>query len=259
MILDRGGWPSFGIVTVTKNNLAGLQETIRSLDQQTYRHWHQYIQDGDSNDGTQEFIRLSHGTSNFESVADSGIYDAMNRALARVRGDLVWFLNAGDTLANPLVLEMVAASYMESRWMWAIGGMNWERRSGAKSYREPSLPRPWRVFWGLDVFPHPSCVFELSLIKELGAYSMVIRVAADQDLCLRALEVGKPALLDFPLANFEPGGGSAQMTIRELDQDLADLRRARGAEFLGCTLPDRLATRSISAARAAKRLVWDRR
>ena len=41
---------------------------------------------------------------------DGGIYDALNRALARATGDVVGFLHADDVYAGPEVLARVAAA-----------------------------------------------------------------------------------------------------------------------------------------------------
>ena len=253
------GSVSFAIVTVCLDNRVGLERTIDSVRRQTYACWTQVIQDGGSSDGTIDLLRSLDEHWSWESTNDSGIYDAMNRAMVRADGDLVWFLNAGDTLASSNVLERVAASYRHQRWRWAIGGMNWTRRSGRVAYRPPRIPTPWRVHWGLDIIPHPASVVESSFLTELGTYSREVRVAADQDLLLRALDRSTPALLQFPLSDFEPGGGSAQMSAAEIDADLSDLRKARGAQLLGKKWLDRPASRVVSTARHLKRMVRDSR
>lgn len=257
--MDSDGSVNFAIITVSLNNRDGLERTINSVQRQTFGSWVQVIQDGASSDSTIHLLRTLDEHFSWESTPDGGIYDAMNRAMARAEGGLVWFLNAGDTLASSDVLERVAASYRHHGWRWAIGGMNWERRSGEAAYRPPSIPKPWRVHWGLDIIPHPASVLEATFLKELGSYSREVRVAADQDFLLRALERSAPALLQFPLSDFEPAGGSTRMTASEVDADLSDLRRIRGAQLLGQEWLDRPASRAVSTARCLKRIVRDSR
>jgi len=255
----RDSFPSFSIVTVCLNNHEGLARTIQSVEAQTYSSWVQVIQDGASSDGTVALLTSLDDRFSVCSAPDHGIYDAMNRASARISGDLVWFLNAGDTFASIDVLQKVAASYRESRWRWAVGGMNWKRRSGQDAYRPPSIAKVWSVHWGLDIFPHPACILERSLVADLGGYSSRIRVAADQEFLLRALERSSPQLLPFAVADFEPGGGSAQMSINELESDLFDLRTVRGAHLLGSRRLDSYVSRAMVLGRAVKRVVSDGR
>ena len=89
-------------VTVVYNDLHGLQDTIKSLE---YAHqlgisFHHIIIDGQSTDGTKEFIERLKVPYEFEWVSeeDYGIYDAMNKGLDRCSHDYVNFLNAGDVL-----------------------------------------------------------------------------------------------------------------------------------------------------------------
>src|SRR5436309_2362489 len=59
------------------------------------------ICDGASTDGTLDVVRrLATGDVAVDSMADSGMYDALARGLRQVRGDWVAYLNAGDLLAE---------------------------------------------------------------------------------------------------------------------------------------------------------------
>lgn len=96
------------IVTVCKNNLDGLIKTAKSIEQLQLIGkseciiW--IIQDGYSTDNTSQYVFdnwLQNGLcSQYVSELDFGIYDAMNRAIARVNdADYVLFLNSGDELS----------------------------------------------------------------------------------------------------------------------------------------------------------------
>lgn len=119
----------FSVVTVTRNHLNGLKATAASLAQENPGLFEWIIIDGASSDGTAEYLRKTfpltpplsppgrggsaagaegEGTLCWLSEPDSGIYHAMNKGLERARGDYVLFLNAGDTLALPRTLEMLA-------------------------------------------------------------------------------------------------------------------------------------------------------
>ena len=100
----------FAIITVCYNAEDYISDTIDSLLKQKYTNYHYIIQDGMSTDNTMN--RIIEKTADNPKVdvcseKDDGIYDAMNRALSRVHGEYVFFLNAGDCLADDTVLARV--------------------------------------------------------------------------------------------------------------------------------------------------------
>lgn len=97
----------FTIITVCYNAEKYIRETMDSLFGQKFRNYEYLIQDGKSSDKTIELIeKYTEGKTEVQvcSQADQGIYDAMNRALKRARGEYIFFLNAGDCLADDMVL-----------------------------------------------------------------------------------------------------------------------------------------------------------
>ena len=74
------------IITITYNNLSGLQHTIASVQQQTFSDYEQIVIDGASTDGTPDYLKTTN--VRYVSEKDKGIYDAQNKgiALAKARG-----------------------------------------------------------------------------------------------------------------------------------------------------------------------------
>lgn len=103
------------VITVCYNEKERLKRTVESVCNQTYAHIEYLIIDGASTDGTHDLFQeyLSFPYIQFYSEKDYGIYNAMNRGIARASGDYVYFLNAGDTFCNPSVIADVA-SYIEN-------------------------------------------------------------------------------------------------------------------------------------------------
>lgn len=100
----------FTIITVCYNAEDCIVKTIQSLLMQTYRNYEYIIQDGQSKDGTLEIINSvveNNSQVVLESKKDKGIYDAMNQAIRKAKGDYVFFLNAGDCLSDAKVLDRV--------------------------------------------------------------------------------------------------------------------------------------------------------
>jgi len=207
--------PLISIVTINRNHASGLDKTITSINAQTWHNWEHLIQDGRSLDASVAVANsFAERRRILVSEADSGIYDAMNRGLIRVRGDLVWFLNSGDTLVHDRVLEDVAQSWVRNSWGWAYGDLyvGHEESPSSELYQVPGLSEA-RVNLGREFFPHPSCVFSTRLAKKVGGYRLDLGLSADQYFCLQAKRLSEPHYIGEPLALFEPGGVSGRNTI----------------------------------------------
>lgn len=103
------------IITVCRNEKARAEETIESVCAQTYPNTEYLIIDGASDDGTVAMLQeysLKYKNIKFYSEKDFGIYNAMNRGIARAGGDYVFFINAGDLFYSEHVIEDMV-SYME--------------------------------------------------------------------------------------------------------------------------------------------------
>jgi Glycosyl transferase family 2 len=88
------------VITVTFNNAAGLRATLGSLAGLRFRPGEVVVVDGGSRDGTESVVRDFEAQLplSYTSEPDKGIYDAMNKGLSRARGDLLHYLNGGDTV-----------------------------------------------------------------------------------------------------------------------------------------------------------------
>lgn len=99
------------VITVCWNAVNLIEETINSVLSQSYQDVKYLIIDGGSTDGTVDIIKkYEDQLSYWVSEPDKGIYDAMNKGLAKARelGDgWVNFMNAGDTFADNNVLTDV--------------------------------------------------------------------------------------------------------------------------------------------------------
>ncbi len=95
------------VITVCYNAEDKIRETVESVLNQTYSNYEYLIIDGESNDGTTAILKDYSERKNIfiYSEKDYGIYNAMNRGIARSSGDYIFFLNVGDKFYNEHVLE----------------------------------------------------------------------------------------------------------------------------------------------------------
>jgi glycosyltransferase involved in cell wall biosynthesis len=100
--------PRVSIVTVVYNGEATLERTILSVKSLNYSNLEYIIIDGASKDGTLDIVeRHKEVVSRLISEPDKGLYDAMNKGLDLASGDYVWFINSGDEVADPELLNRI--------------------------------------------------------------------------------------------------------------------------------------------------------
>ena len=92
------------VITVVHNGENVIERTLESVYCQKYPNLEYWVIDGASTDGTLDKVKqyeerfLQKGTDfHYISEPDRGIYDAMNKGIKLATGDVIGFINAGDT------------------------------------------------------------------------------------------------------------------------------------------------------------------
>ena len=119
------GQPAVTVVSVTRNDLAGIQRTLASVREQQDVSIQHIVIDGASTDGTVEWLAgldWPEG-SGFTSEPDRGIYDAMNKGASKATGELIVFMNGGDRFHLPTTARPRGAS---SSPMMAAARAGWD-------------------------------------------------------------------------------------------------------------------------------------
>jgi glycosyltransferase involved in cell wall biosynthesis len=96
------------IITINYNNLSGLRRTVESVVDQTWQAFEYIIIDGGSTDGSAAYIESQKEHFDYwVSEPDTGIYNAMNKGIAKASGEYLLFLNSGDWLCSEKVIDSV--------------------------------------------------------------------------------------------------------------------------------------------------------
>ena len=192
----------FSIITCTFNAEAVIERTLDSVLEQTHSHLEHLIIDGASKDRTVEMAQHYKTKSDEEdhchdviicSEPDGGLYDAMNKAIAKATGDYVLFLNAGDVFPSPDTLEMVAESVGDGESLPAVlyGDTDIVNEEGLfLRHRRLAAPRrlTWRSFMKGMLVCHQAFVVRRALAEP---YDLRYRFSADYEWCLRCLKKAK--------------------------------------------------------------------
>ncbi|MBX7435546.1 glycosyltransferase [Mycobacterium sp. Y57] len=236
-------YPSVSIVTIAKDNLAGLQRTLASVTTQLHRPYECIVVDGASTDGTVEWLAQQHFPDFVRATSepDDGIYDAMNKGVARASGDYILMLNSGDCLADRSVLSDVVARLATSSSDWVFGKSIIETAEGDYVHDLKYLRR-FRLLMGLMTVPHQAVLMSTGLLRTLGGFRTDVGISADQELLSRAWRISTPTYLDMVVARCEGGGRGSTQEVGAYARSAAKHRELQGATIAGSRLMDQVVT-----------------
>lgn len=184
MFLKKSGRksPLVSVITVVRNGERTLEQTIKSVLNQTYDNIEYLIIDGGSADGTIDIIRKYDDRIDYwKSEPDAGIYDAMNKGIAASTGELINLLNADDYL-EPNALELVVSKYLEVKRPVIVYGHAFavDDRYAVKA---PMLSS--NAFWLGMTINHQSMFVHREIYNAIGLYNTNYSFAADYDFLMR--------------------------------------------------------------------------
>ncbi len=203
----------FSVITVCYNSAKTLERTLLSVDAQDHACVEHIVIDGGSTDDTCDLVyRTGHRVAYFVSEPDRGIYDAMNKGLARATGDFVAFLNADDWYAHPGVLSRVASLLTKKPVDMVFGDVCFfaadKSQTLLRRYRSDRFS-PSRLGWGW-MPAHPGLFARRSLFERTGAFSTDYKIAGDYEWIARTFRSTKVdyAHMGEVLVHMQAGGVS---------------------------------------------------
>lgn len=228
------------VVTAVFNREATLGEAIESVIAQDYPEVEHVIQDGGSRDDTLGVIeRLAGPKVMLESVPDKGIYDGINKGIARSTGEVVGLMHSDDLFAHSVVLSRVAEAMVDPEIDGVYGDLDYVaandtdriiRKWRSGPYTPESLRRGWMP-------PHPTLYLRRTVYERWGLYDTSFRIAADYDAMLRYLVRGQIRLAYVPevFVKMRVGGESNASIKKILRKSSEDYRaiRANGVGGIG--------------------------
>jgi glycosyltransferase involved in cell wall biosynthesis len=172
------------IITINYNNAGGLKKTMQSVLDQAPSAFEYIVIDGGSEDASKSVIeenasRLAY----WVSEKDNGIYYAMNKGIARARGEYLIFLNSGDYFHNPHVLQQLLENGQDTEIIYGNLVMRGKGGNWTKTY--PACLT--FDFFVHDSLPHPATLIKRTLFDRVGLYNEDHRIISDWEFFLHAV------------------------------------------------------------------------
>ena len=201
--------PKFSVITVVFNGAKVLEDTIKSVISQGYKDLEYIIIDGGSSDSTSVIIdKYRQYITCCISEKDSGIADAMNKGIAHSSGELLNFLNAGDSYIDSSVLTDIAAWFDSERWWWGYGLakflLGFSETEYKQSYRKFSRFKNFYLTQGC----HQAVFYRRELFDAVGFYRTDNDRVFDRDFWFRASKYSSPSQIDKYLVWYDLTGVS---------------------------------------------------
>lgn len=249
--------PWLSVITVVKDDLAGLERTRASLLAQTELSFEHVVVDSSRDPAAARDLLdwPARVESTVTWVEPSGIYPAMNEGVRLARGEYAYFLNAGDTLRGSDVLSRVReATIAAGSPAWLYGEVEIVDTRG----RSVITPR-WdyeaerRASFARGRFPaHQATFVRRDALLAAGGFDTSFRIVADYAAFLRLSLACDPVYLDLVIATFAEGGLSTQRwreSLREFHRARREILRPTGLQ----AVRERWETARVAAAMGAYR------
>jgi glycosyltransferase involved in cell wall biosynthesis len=224
--------PLLSIITITYNAEQFLERTLQSVLKQSDQDFEYLIIDGKSKDSTLSIAeKYKDRIDILISEPDNGLYDAMNKGQAKASGKYIWFMNAGDEIADEntvskllyLLKDDPDVVYSDT-YMVDNDGKVLGLRSEILPHKVPEV-LSWEKFKLGMLICHQSFVVKKSLAPEYIQHNL----SADIDWEIRCLKASKTVVrYSGILSRYLVGGLSNQKHVQSLKDRYSVLKKHFG-------------------------------
>jgi glycosyltransferase involved in cell wall biosynthesis len=181
------------VVTAVRNGAATIGATLASVGEQTHPDIEHVVVDGASADRTLDIVRsCAKRPLRVLSEPDRGVYDAFNKGLSLSTGDVIGYLNCGDSYWSRDVVARVAARFSADDVEAVFGDLvivdSKDTLAPVRRYRSSRF-RPSRLAYGF-MPAHPTLFLRRQVYERHGGYDASYRIAGDFEFVARVFGPG---------------------------------------------------------------------
>lgn len=223
------------IITINRNNAAGLGKTMQSVAAQMCKDFEYIVVDGASIDNSVAVIEKyapEFDHLQWVSEPDNGIYNAMNKGIHMATGEYIQILNSGDCLASEkVVAEMLKALDDNGNPTILYGNMIKCFADGRRVEDRCFAGQPITML-GMytGTLNHDPAYIRRDLFEKYGYYDETLKIVSDWKWYLQAIILGgeRPCYTDLNVTLFDMTGisedtGSKSVIRQEREQVLSTL------------------------------------
>ena len=214
------------IITPTFNSEKTIERNVRSIVNQTYKHFEHIIVDNISKDNTINIINKVYNECNLVnclsviSEKDNGISEAFNKGIRRAKGNIIAILNGDDEYYHNNVFQDVVESFKDENIILVHGNVYFLDAMHGSNVRAPIN---YGISGGIQ-FIHPTMFFRKSVYDELGLYDEQYRFSMDFEYYCRLaknysdLRQRVLYLNDKPIVKMNAGGASWNNELGSIEE-----------------------------------------
>ena len=220
------------IITATYNSLQNIEQCINSVLSQTYKNIELIIIDGESTDGTIEYLRnIKDARIKVISEPDSGIYEALNKGTNLASGDIIGILHSDDFYIHNDILTKINTAFQEQNIDALYGDLLYVDELNTDEiirYWKSGKYNPKKWLWGW-MPPHPTVFIKKECYQKYGNFNLSLWGASDYELMLRFMYKHKISVTYLPevLVKMRIGGQSNRSFANRIKAHLEDVEAWR--------------------------------
>lgn len=199
------------IITVCFNSQKTIEDTIKSIESQSYPNIEYIVIDGNSKDCTNEIVgKYKDVVSIHVSEPDNGLYDAMNKGIMLATGDIIGILNSDDILANKNTVHTLVETIGNYDGVYGDAGFYAGHSFSDKKRYYSSKGFTKEKFYRGMMPAHPSFYVRKGCYDKAGLYRTDFKIASDFDMLLRIFSLPNTSFtyLDNEIVKMRLGGVS---------------------------------------------------
>ena len=233
--------PLVTVVTVTYNLLKSgrknlIRQCIESVHSQTYPNIEHIIIDGASTDGTRELLEdyARKGWVTLYSEPDKGIYDAMNKGIAKANGLYVNFLNSDDYFHDEQGIAVSVEQLMKCNADYSFADTRMTQGKGKYSSWKGDISK---LLIGVH-YCHQTMLVKTEALRLMGGFDLSYPVSADSDMMIRLYALGyRHTYVPYCFLTYQKGGFSGEHKAQSRIDHATAFFRHIGSR-VGLTLSD---------------------
>lgn len=194
-------YPLVSIITPSFNQGKYIEETLLSIQNQTYKNIEHIIVDAGSTDQTIAILKKNSSYISWISEPDKGQSDAINKGIRRSHGEILAYLNSDD-LYLPYTVSTVVNFFISHPDVDLIYGdiIHVDELSCVTEIIQTGMINPEDFLTCQVYLPQPSVFFRRTVIDKVGCFDESLHLTMDMEYWARALLAVRVMYISKPLA-----------------------------------------------------------